>query len=49
MIPVYNVTKTGFWPQVTSSVFFREANSRLGTGDDDESLGYSSSDRALVL
>jgi hypothetical protein len=49
MIPVDNVTKTGCWPQVSSNVFFREANSRLGTGDDDESFGYSSSDRALVL
>ena len=49
MFPVDNVAKIGFWPEVTSNIFFREANTRLGTGDDDESFGYSSSDRALVL
>jgi hypothetical protein len=49
VFPVDNVAKTGCWPLVSSDIFFREANSRLGTGDDDESFRYSSSDRALVL
>jgi hypothetical protein len=46
--PVYKLGRRVTGRKVQQQ-YLREANSRLGTGDDNESPGYSSSDRALVL